>query len=337
MYPRKKLSPPLKWHGGKHYLAQKIIALMPPHRHYVEPFAGGLSVLLAKDPFGVSEVVNDLDGRLTNFWRILQRKTTFEKFQRIVEAIPFSETEWREARCWTAELGPDREVHEAVAFFVECRMSLAGRMETFAPLSRRRTRRGMNEQASAWLNAVKGLRAVHRRLRRVAILNRPALELIRGQDGPNTLFYLDPPYLPSTRSAPDVYEHEMSEADHRELLTAIQDVQGLVMISGYPSPLYDSLLAGWERHAFDLPNHASGTKNKKREQEILWCNFATDEENLSGRTDPTHEHEHNEDIRNWAEVCSSRVKQTNSLDQFGEPSPCHPQRDLFSAQAMDYP
>jgi len=84
-------------------------------------------------------------------------------------------------------------VHDAVSFFVECRMSLAGRGDQFAPLSRTRTRRGMNEQASAWLSAVDGLRAVHRRLRRVVVLNRPAIEVIQGQDGPDTLFYLDPP------------------------------------------------------------------------------------------------------------------------------------------------
>lgn len=65
------ISPPLKWHGGKHYLAKRIVALMPPHVHYVEPYAGGLSVLLAKDPEGVSEVVNDIHGDLTNFWQCL--------------------------------------------------------------------------------------------------------------------------------------------------------------------------------------------------------------------------------------------------------------------------
>src|SRR5438046_2238485 len=93
-----KLSPPLKWHGGKHYLAQKILSLMPAHVHYVEPYAGGLAVLLAKNPQGVSEVVNDLDGELTNFWRVLQSRETFERFQRIVQAIPFSEVEWDESR-----------------------------------------------------------------------------------------------------------------------------------------------------------------------------------------------------------------------------------------------
>ena len=111
--------PPLKWHGGKHYLAPKIIALMPEHTHYVEPYAGGLSVLLAKDPEGVSEVANDLNGDLTNFWRVLQRDESFGRFQRTLEAVPFSEAEWRDAR--SAPAGDP--VEDAVRFFVHCRMS----------------------------------------------------------------------------------------------------------------------------------------------------------------------------------------------------------------------
>jgi len=90
-----KLTPPLKWHGGKQYLAKKIIEMMPAHTHYVEPFFGGGAVLLHKNPDGVSEVVNDLNGALTNFWCVLQN--CFEEFKRLVEAIPFSEVEWNEA------------------------------------------------------------------------------------------------------------------------------------------------------------------------------------------------------------------------------------------------
>src|SRR5205823_6008598 len=98
---------PLKWHGGKSYLARRIIALMPRHLHYVEPFAGGLAVLLARDPDdprlwlpphkGVSEVANDLDGRLVNFWRVLQGEETFLRFRRAVEALPLARAEWERA------------------------------------------------------------------------------------------------------------------------------------------------------------------------------------------------------------------------------------------------
>ena len=77
-----QLTQPLKWYGGKWYLAEWIIALMVLHLHYVEPYAGGLAVLLRKRPEGVSEVINDLDGELTNIWRILKDSGFFEQFMR---------------------------------------------------------------------------------------------------------------------------------------------------------------------------------------------------------------------------------------------------------------
>src|SRR5262245_61929638 len=211
------LTPPLKWHGGKHHMARHIVTLMPPHTHYVEPFAGGLAVLLAKNPDGVSEVANDLHLDLTTFWRVLQSAGDFERFRRAVEVVPFSEAEWRDAQDGLRRCPDADPVRRAVWFFVACRQSLAGRMGAFAPLSRNRTRRGMNEQALAWLSAVDGLAAVHARLRRVAVLNRPALDVIRSQDGPGTLYYLDPPYLHQTRAARDTYAYEMTEEDHRRL------------------------------------------------------------------------------------------------------------------------
>lgn len=261
-------SSPLKWHGGKSYLASKIVALMPPTVHYCEPYAGGLSVLFARDPEGTSEVVNDIDRRLMNFWGVLAVKEVFEEFHRFVMCVPFSEDAWN-----GSEIEHDDPVMNAAKFFVNCRQSLAGRMKDFATLSRNRVRRGMNEQASAWLSAVDGLPEVHARLRRVVVLSRPALDVIRTQDGANTLFYMDPPYLPDTRVTPDVYAHEMTVQDHRDLLAAIKEAEGKVMISGYPSELYDTELATWTRHVFDLPNNASHSGTKERKSEVVWCNF----------------------------------------------------------------
>src|SRR5262249_36809918 len=158
-------------------------------------------------------------------------------------------------------------------FFIRCRQSLAGRMGCFAPLSRTRTRRRMNEQASAWLNAVDGLPAVHARLRRVAILNHDALDVIRQQDGPATLVYLDPPYLGETRTSDNVYDREMTEDQHVELLDTVRECRGRVLLSGYPSGLYNRRLADWERHEFTLPNQAAGGKRKRQMTEVVWYNF----------------------------------------------------------------
>jgi DNA adenine methylase len=277
------LNPPLKWHGGKHYLAGRIIQLMPRHRHYVEPFAGGLAVLLARDPNdprlwvsgsadqrGVSEVVNDLDGRLVNFWRVLRDPDSFGRFRRALDAIPLARSEWEEARDHVP--GAD-SVADAVAFFVHCRQSRAGTFQGFTSLTRNRTRRGVNGNASEWLSAVDGLPEVHARLRPVVVENVDALRLIPREDTPDTLFYLDPPYLHQTRTDCDAYACELTTKQHMGLLEVLRLVKGKVMLSGYPSPLYDSELADWNRHTFDPPNHAAGGPRKRRMTECLWCNF----------------------------------------------------------------
>jgi DNA adenine methylase len=253
--------------------------MLPAHLHFVEPFAGGCAVLLSKPCEGISEVVNDLNGRLVNFWRVLRDEQTFQRFRRQVEATPFAREEWQIARSYDPADGVDA-VADAVAFFVAVRQSLAGRGKNFAPLSKARTRRGMNEQASAWLTAVEGLPAVHARLKRVVIENLPALDLIHQEDRPETLFYCDPPYLKCTRTAPDAYGNfEMSDADHRDLLDALAGIQGKFLLSGYRSDMYDRAADrnGWRRVYFDLPNNAAGGKSKRRMTECIWCNFAQGE------------------------------------------------------------
>lgn len=277
----------LKWHGGKAYLAKSIVGLMParcrnPNKpdpadpgwlHYVEPFAGGLSVLLANDPEGISEVVSDLNGPLTDFWRVIGDAEWFPRFERHMQTVMFNEREWQEAEAnVTGGLGV---IDRAAAFFIRCRQSLAGRMDAFTGVTRTRTRRGMNAEASAWLSAVEGLHEFHARMKRVLVLNRDALAVIRKEDGPRTLFYLDPPYLHETRATTGEYSHEMTAEQHAELLTALADVEGRFLLSGYRSQLYDgfALGCGWSRHDFEIANHAAGGDSKRRMTECVWCNF----------------------------------------------------------------
>jgi DNA adenine methylase len=284
----KKLTPPLKWHGGKHDLAAWIISLMPPRcnkpnaptpldrgwLHYVEPYFGGGSVLLALDPDGISEVVNDINADLTNFWRVLQNPADFEPLRRLVEAIPFSKVEWEESD-EVQRPGFTGRVQAAANFFVRCRQSLAGRMKGFTGITKTRTRRRMNNEVSAWLTAIEGLPEVHERLKRVLILNEDALGVIRKQDGPRTLFYLDPPYLHETRATTGEYDHEMTTEQHRELLTLLNDIEGRFLLSGYHSALYDEWADqnNFNCQEFKIHNHAAGGKTKRVMTECVWTNF----------------------------------------------------------------
>lgn len=282
------LVPPIKWHGGKHYLANWIISHMPPHLHYVEPFFGGGAVLLARDPNrhwmqagdalppaplkGCSEVVNDISRELSNFWQVLRDPVQFEEFRRQVELTPFSESEWEASEPRMASEDP---IESAAAFFVRARQSRQGLMKSFATLSRTRTRRRMNEQVSSYLSAIEGLPEVHERLQKVVILSGDACDVIRQQDGPHTLYYCDPPYMHETRTARTAYAFEMRVEQHVQLLKTLAGVQGKFLLSGYRCSLYDKYAHdyGWRREDRMIDNKASSCKSKEIKCECLWMNY----------------------------------------------------------------
>jgi DNA adenine methylase len=282
---RASISQPIKRHGGKRYLAKRIIDLMPPRAknptapasddpgwlHYCEPFFGGGAVLLALDPEGISEVANDIDGELTNFFDVLKSPVYFQEFLRLASLTPVSEVEFERAD-QTSPHSPER----ALAFFIRNRQSRQALEKDFVAPVRNRTRRGMQDHCSAWLSAIDGLPEMHARLQRVLILNRDALSVIRQQDGARTLFYCDPPYLQSTRTATEAYgKFEMTEADHRKMLDTLASIAGKFLLSGYRNELYDDAAARhcWNRYEFDLPNHAAGGDTKRRMTECVWTNY----------------------------------------------------------------
>jgi DNA adenine methylase len=264
--------PPIKWHGGKHYLAKRIIEHFPLHHTYVEPFGGAASVLLNKQPSPV-EVYNDLDGRLTRFFRLL-RHPNQELIKRLT-LTPYSEQEFESASQWGARAARQDGIEKARRDFVLWRQSIGGRGDSFS-YTLHRVRRGMADVVSGYLSAIdEVLPAVAERFRRVQILNRLAIDVIQMWDDSNTLFYCDPPYLHKTRSAgsEDVYEYEMSEDDHRDLAAVLQTCVGKVILSGYPSELYAELYGDWRSVVFDMPNHAAGGRSKARMAETLWMNW----------------------------------------------------------------
>ncbi len=261
------LRPPVKWHGGKHYLCHRIIALFAAHNTYVEPFGGAASVLLNKAPAQV-EVYNDLDHRITRLFRVIRDHGT--EFQRRLSLTPYSEVEWKAC---TEDEGDD--IERARQDFVRWRQSVGGRDESFS-FTKHRVRRGMADVVSGYLSAIdEVLPQVVERFRSVQILERDAFEVIRNWDGPDTLMYCDLPYVHATRSpsARKIYGAEMSEEHHRDLARLLNSCKSKVVLSGYPSTVYDGLFTGWRKLEFDMPNHSSGGQVKERTVETVWLNW----------------------------------------------------------------
>ena len=260
--------------GGKSYLAKRIIALMPPHTHYAEPYFGGGAVLFAKDPEGISETINDINNELMNFWEVLQQPFMFNQVVNWLNVTPLSDTIFRDAK--SLNISVSNEMQRAYAFFIRYRQSRQALGKDYVTPTRR-TRRGMNEQVSAWLSAVEGLPEAHERLIRVELRNMDACNFIRKYDHENCLFYCDPPYLHETRTATNAYEYEMTIKQHSNLLECLQDIKGKFIVSGYESKMYSSFAwrANWSRVEIAIDNKASSATTKPIKTECLWMNFNT--------------------------------------------------------------
>jgi DNA adenine methylase len=262
----------LKYSGGKSEFAKTLIPLMPRDvTTFADVYFGGGSVLLQREPQGESEVANDIWGVLVGFWRVLQDREQSERFRELCAVTPFSEALWNES--WE-RLEANDPVVRAHAFFILNRQCRQGAMKSFATLSRNRVRRQMNEQVSSWLTAVERLPEVVERLQRVVILQRDALDVIQQLDGVQTFFYCDPPYVESTRVARTVYEHEMSDQDHHDLVDQLLGCSARVMLSGYANPIYERLeTRGWETRDFVTTKSSSGQKSKPKAVERIWVNY----------------------------------------------------------------
>lgn len=263
---------PLKWHGGKHFLASFIVDNLPPSdqwTHYLEPYAGGLSVLFALPP-GKSETVNDLNSGLSDFWYVLAN--TPDRMLRALWGTPLSQDVWQDAHVQSFADG-DR-VKRATAFFIRYRQSRQGLGKDYCTPTKR-VRRGMNENVSAWLSAVDGLQEAHERLRRVEVRNMDALNFIRAYDHEKALFYLDPPYMHETRKTRKGYDYEMTDANHLEMLDVLTGIKGKFALSGYPSALYEEHASkhGWRSVSRQIDNKASSRKTKEQKTEMLWMNY----------------------------------------------------------------
>src|SRR5256712_10674463 len=256
------------WYGGKYSHLDWLLPLLPTCHHYVEPFAGSAAVLLNREPSPV-ETYNDIDGEVTNFFRVLRDRK--EKLVEQIGLTPFSREEFYRA---LSEENVANDVERARRFFVRARQVRTGLAQT-ASLGRwanckSTSRAGMSGVVSRWLGSVDALPDIALRLLRVQIENRPAIEVIRLYDSAGTLFYCDPPYVHSSRGDSKAYEFEMADAEHRELAGVLGRSKGKVAISGYRCDLTDEVYKKWRR--VDAPPKQCHSIKKLR-QEALWLNY----------------------------------------------------------------
>lgn len=258
----------LKYPGSKWNIAGKLVELIPPHHSYVEPYFGSGAVLFSKPPSRI-ETINDLDGEVVNLFRCIQEDS--EHLARLVMTTPYSremyDGSFRQTPITGIPSGDDR-YQKACRFLVRCWQAYGSRNNGYK--SSWKYDAIVRERMYAlwdWYALPEWIIEVAERLRKVQIENRPALEVIQRFDYPNVFMYIDPPYLLGTRRGKQ-YQHEMTDADHEELLQAILWSRAKIMISGYESEMYNGYLQGWHKEYF-----TSCAEGGKPRQEVVWMNY----------------------------------------------------------------
>lgn len=260
--------PAIRYHGAKFRLAPWIIEQMPEHVCYVEPFGGAAGVLLQK-PRSYSEVYNDLDSDVVNLFSVLRDPEMNQRLQDACVLTPYSRDEF----CAASEPATD-PVERARRMVVRASMGFGsaacvGGTSGFRSDSKRK----YATAAHLWERYPANLAAVCQRLRGVIIENKDALSIMRAHDAERTLHYIDPPYVPDTRVAGNrYYNHEMTTEGHEQLLAVAGTMQGMVMISGYDSELYNDMLAGWKKT--EKGSRISAGRGTAVRKECLWINRA---------------------------------------------------------------
>lgn len=260
------MKPVMRYHGAKFRLAPWIIQFFPPHTTYVEPFGGAAGVLLQKERC-YAEVYNDLDGDTVNLFRVLQDDKLALALTSKLLVTPFSRDEFD-----LAYSDCEDPVERARRTLIRSSMGFGSAGATKGGTGFRiDTRRSYGTAAHLWAKYPDTVAMFTSRLQGVLIENRPAIEVMLQHDGADTLHFVDPPYVASTRTGGNrYYRHEMTDIDHEKLLATLCNLDGFVVLSGYETDMYNDILKDWKIHRTSARISAHpGTTNRT---ECAWIN-----------------------------------------------------------------
>lgn len=262
----------MSYYGGKSALAPVIASLIPPGFDvYCEPFAGSAAIFFAAPGrWAKVEILNDLNHRLINFYRVMQDEQERGKLLSLLSLTPCSREMWQEA-CKDLDQ-PDR-VKAAWAFYVCHQQSFN--------LGRHSWRVPPKSIDAAWEWSVRteklGLAAIIRRLRQASLECQSFEKIMKRYDSPETIFYIDPPYSGASnqRSMKTSYQNFfLSEEQDKLLIEMCAESKAAIVLSGYPR---DDLPSSWRKIVVDVSvpsryNSGEPTRAKERAQETIWIN-----------------------------------------------------------------
>ena len=267
---------PFGYFGGKFFMADKLMPLFPEHKTYVEVFGGSGAILINKKPSEI-EVYNDIDGELYNFFKVIADKKLFKKFQEKISLLPYSRECYYEYR----DMRTDKldKAGRAVRFYYLIKSTINGEH----PNSKKGPgwRFSIDVNIPQYVrNSIDKLSLIHKRLSEVYIDNLDFRKLIANWDRPDTFFYLDPPYVVSSRKSGG-YMFEMMDEDHNDLIDILLNIKGKWLLSGYDNDIYNKRLSDFYRQDFNCLANSLRYRDKNNNPgrtETVWANYDLNEQ-----------------------------------------------------------
>lgn len=230
---------------------------MPPHKVYLEPFFGSGAVFFNKPPVGI-ETINDLDGNVVNLFKVIRDYP--EQLSNMIEMTPWAREEY-----YSSYKPADNEIEKARRFLVRCWQAYATRIGCRTGWRHSATGLAPN-MPEQWNKLPARVFKVADRLKHAQIECMEALSLIKKYNYDDVLIYADPPYLLNTRNR-GIYEHEMTDEQHLQLLETLKKHKGPAIVSGYESELYNDALKGWQ-----VMRKTATTEKGQSKTEVIWIN-----------------------------------------------------------------
>jgi DNA adenine methylase len=262
--------PALRYYGGKWKLAPWVISKFPKHRTYVEPFGGAASVLLRKPPSRV-EVYNDLSDEVVNLFRVLRDKDQAKELRRLLDLTPWSRSEWLAA--YELSDSPIEQARRTIVLGAQSHN--ASKALSRKTNGWRSSSTGDHKMPQDFKNYTEALQTVTLRMKDVLIENRDAKKVMAQHDSFETLHYVDPPYIGSTRSdSRNTYQHELqTDEDHKALSDFLHKLKGYVILSGYKCDNYRKWYTdrGWLPTGKEAVTGAA-KKGHSKKTEVVWLN-----------------------------------------------------------------
>ncbi len=259
---------PITYYGGKQMLLKYILPLIPPHKLYCEPFFGGGAVLFTKPPSD-TEVVNDINGELVNFYKVV--KTQFAELQKEIQATPHSRELYKEAMIVYFNPQLFSAVKRAWAVWVTTNQGFASMIGSWG------FGKDDSKEASLKNKRENFQKPIADRLSKVQLENNDALKVLARCDTKDAFAYCDPPYIGSDMGHYKGY----TEAEYKNLLDALSKFKGKFLLSSYPSPILNSFIKKYKWRVQKIVKSVAVTKHTdKQKTEMLVMNYTND--NLNG-------------------------------------------------------